>query len=640
MPIVTVGAYQFFGCISLALRMSVKVKRERPDQRRHHRVAAPLLVDIKGTQYRADDWSVGGLNICGLRGPLPAPGDPLALEVTLPFQGFDIKFAVNSEVVHNDAEDAMIGVKFLDLGEREAKLMQHFVEDIVRGAMSSVDDTIQRIDVPVTPASTKPDPNPRDEVPIRRWPIKTICFTAAYLLAGIVVFSYAAMLVFANFVNLEVRSAVISAPLEQVKAQAEGRVRWTNFQPGDAVLEGDVVLRMYDNKIEREIELAQLAVKERTNEIAYLMRRKVDEIEKVSALARIETKDIAQAKLRQESLSEQVDAARLVHVRAEHLYSKGHSPATKVEEARKRLIDLEKRLASQKLELETRIALAEKNIGKRYFTGREMIGEIQRASAEIKRAQGLLELDKQRYEVAKSARDRRAVAAPFTGTILQLPRLHNGHVKAGETIALFEKSGERGITAFLTQDEVLDIELGGFVEVYIPATGEIARAQIIDIDRTMGFFRQASKRSPVRLQWREAKERTARVSLAFVDSHEISGDSRYRAGLPVTVNFSRKAGGYIQARVKRSAQQMLSYIPGRSLFAQSAEGLWQAYRNNNRRLGERVRDYFGDAPKQPAADAQLPSRLGQIAEGFVLDPRMIPRKAAQKAAPSRPELEL
>ena len=254
--------------------MSIKVKRERPDQRRHHRVAAPLLVDIDGMQYRADDWSLGGLNVCGLRGVLPVPGDELALEVTLPFQGFDIKFAVSGEVVHNDAEDAMIGVKFLDLGEREAKLMQHFVGDIVRGAMSPVDDTIQRIDVPVTPASIKPDPNPREEVPIRRWPIKTICFTAAYLLAGFVVFSYAAMLVFANFVNLEVRSAVIPAPLEQVKAQAEGRVRWTKFRPGDAVLEGDVVLRMFDNKTEREIELAHLAIKERTNEIAYLMRRK------------------------------------------------------------------------------------------------------------------------------------------------------------------------------------------------------------------------------------------------------------------------------------------------------------------------------------------------------------------------------
>ena len=252
--------------------------------------------------------------------------------------------------------------------------------------------------------------------------------------------------------------------------------------------------------------------------------------------------------------------------------AKGHTPATRVEDAKKRLIDLEKRLASQKLELETRIALAEKNIGKRYFTGRDMVGEIQRVSAEIKRAEGLLELDRQRYEVAKSARERLAVTAPFTGTVLQLPRLHNGHVKAGETIALFEKSGERGITAFLTQDEVLDVELGGFVDVFIPATGEIADAQIIDIDRTMGFFRQASKRSPVRLQWRESKERTARVTLAFVDTSVYASDRRYRAGLPVTVNFSRKSGGYVLAHAKRTVATIapVTFLP--TLHSRSQRG--------------------------------------------------------------------
>ena len=393
-----------------------------------------------------------------------------------------------------------------------------------------------------------------------------------------------------------------------------------------------MVLRMYDNRIERDIELARLSIKERNNEIAYLMRRKVDEIEKVSALARIETKDIAQAKLRQESLTEQVNAARLVHVRAEHLYSKGHTPAAKVEDAKKRLVDLEKRLASQKLELETRIALAERNIGKRYFTGREMIGEIQRVSAEIKRAEGLLELDHQRYEVAKSARERLAVTAPFTGSILQLPRLHNGHVKAGETIALFEKSGERGITAFLTQDEVLDIELGGFVDVYIPATGEIAAAQITDIDRTMGFFRQASKRSEVRLQWRESKERTARVTLAFVDASIYASDSRYRAGLPVTVNFSRKSGGYVLAHVKRTVARMLRYLPSDSAFAKSAQGVWSTYRDNSRRLSDRLRGYLAVAPKQTVATSPTTSRLGQIAEGFTLDPRLLSKWARQNAA--------
>ena len=249
--------------------MSVKVKRERPDQRRHHRVNAPLFVEIEGERYRVSDWSLGGLRIQGFKTTLPPRGDTLKLQITLPFQGFDVSFTAACEVVRADADHQMVAVKFVDLAERESELMQHFIEDIVRGAMSDVNDTIQRIDVPVTPASIKPDPSPVEEVPVRRLPVKTILMSTAYLLGGIAVFSFAATLVFSNFFNLEVRSAVISAPLEQVKAQADGRVRWAQHQPGDPVVEGDIVLRLYDNKTEREIDLARLAMKERSNEIAY-----------------------------------------------------------------------------------------------------------------------------------------------------------------------------------------------------------------------------------------------------------------------------------------------------------------------------------------------------------------------------------
>ena len=406
--------------------MSVKVKRERPDQRRHHRVTAPLFVEVEGERYRVADWSLGGLRIDEFKARLPSEGDALELRITLPFQGFGVSFTTTSLVVRSDHDANAVAVRFTDLGERESELMQHFIEDIVRGAMSDVNDTIQRIDVPVTPASIKPDPSPIQDIPVRRMPVKTIVMSAAYLLGGIVVFSYAAMLIFSNFFNLEVRSAVISAPLEQVKAQADGRVRWAEFQPGDPVVEGDVVLRLYDNKTEREIDLARLAMKERTNEITYLMRRKVDEIEKVGTFAQIEAKDIAQARLRQENLAQQVSAARLMHVRAETLYDKGHTAAIKVEQTKKRLYDLEKQLESQKLELETRIKVAERNIGKRHFTGREMIGDLERVSAEIRRAEGMLELDRQRYEVAKTHRERLAVRAPFTGSLLQLPRVNNG----------------------------------------------------------------------------------------------------------------------------------------------------------------------------------------------------------------------
>ena len=541
--------------------MSVKVKRERPDQRRHHRVTAPLFVDYDGRRLRASNWSLGGVNFSDHEGQLPEVGDELEVGIEIPFQGFEIKFNTTLEVLRCDLETKMISGQFIDIGEREQELMQHFIEDIVRGAMSDIEDTIQRIDVPVTPASLSPDTPKGEPVPIKRWPIRAMVYSSAYMLSGVAVFAYAAMLVFSTYFNLEVTSAVISAPLEQVKAQAEGRLRWTQFRPGDPIVEGDVVLHVYDNKLEREIDLAGLAIKERSNEIAYLMRRKVDELDKASAFAQIEAKEIQQSRLQQESLQEQVNAARLIHVRAETLYSKGHAPAARVEATQKKLVELEKELESQKLELLTRIKVAEKNIGKRYFSGDNVIGDLQRITDEIKRAEGLMEIDRQRFEIARRQRNRLAVVAPFTGTLLQLPRVNNSQIKAGETIALFEKNDQRTVTAFLTQDEVLEIEMGANVDIYIPATGEVASARIVDIDRTMGFFQQATTRSPMRLQWRTSRERTARVSLAFRNPEALTNSRQYRAGLPVIANFERKSGNYITARAQKMVQQVWSHVP-------------------------------------------------------------------------------
>ncbi|MEQ1672813.1 MAG: PilZ domain-containing protein, partial [Hyphomicrobium sp.] len=84
--------------------MAVKVKRERPDQRRHHRVTAPLFVGVDGARLRATDWSLGGLRLDGYPGDLPTPGTEKQFHLTLPFQGFDVSFEVKAEIVRAGGE--------------------------------------------------------------------------------------------------------------------------------------------------------------------------------------------------------------------------------------------------------------------------------------------------------------------------------------------------------------------------------------------------------------------------------------------------------------------------------------------------------------------------------------------------------
>ncbi len=318
--------------------MAVKVKRERPDQRRHHRVTAPLFVDFDGHFVRAADWSLGGLRVERFPAPVPEVGTEISLEITLPFQGFDVSFKVSAEVVRNSKTDGMFAVRFAQIGERERELMSHFIEELVRGSMVDVEDTIQRIDVPVTPASLEPDKPRISQLPAQRWPTKLIAMSAFYVIAGMLIFGYAGLLAYANFFRMEIQTAVISAPVEQVEAQADGRVAWTALKPGDPVAAGETVLNLIDNQIEREIALADIVVQEKKAQLAYLKQRQIEELERAQGYASLETKNVKQTRLAFDSAAARLDAARRQLSRLRVLKAKGFTTDTKLEEAEKNYI--------------------------------------------------------------------------------------------------------------------------------------------------------------------------------------------------------------------------------------------------------------------------------------------------------------
>ena len=139
--------------------MTVRVRRERPDQRRHHRVTAPLFLRVgdDGPTVRATDWSLGGLRVDNY--PHRPAGnrqrDRYRDDAALP----GLRHLVHRQGQASSASpriSSSFAVEFTEIGERELELMHHFIEDLVRGAMSEVADSIQRIDVPITPVSTDP----------------------------------------------------------------------------------------------------------------------------------------------------------------------------------------------------------------------------------------------------------------------------------------------------------------------------------------------------------------------------------------------------------------------------------------------------------------------------------------------------
>jgi len=532
--------------------MAVKIKRERPDQRRHHRVTAPLFVRVGGHQLRAADWSLGGLKVTGFPGDLPTAGVELPLALTLPFQGFDVSFEAKAEVVRTNAVEKMFAVRFTEIGERERELMQHFIEELVRGSMSDVEDTIQRIDVPVTPARLEPDAKKIPEnMPVRRWPVKTLVMTAMYTIAGFIVFGYAGLLGYSNFYRMEIQTAVISAPIETVTAQADGQVLLTGLKPGDEVRAGEVVVNLVDNQLERDIELADIAVRERKAQLAFLKQKQTEELERLKGYAALEMKNVKQSKIELDGLQSQLSLAEQQHTRLKILYDKGYATESKLDEAEKQILDLKKQVDRQRVELASLADLADQNFGKRLYTGHNLEGQAVEVEAQVKLTEHEISLAEQRRESYEKQRARAAVVSPFDGTILSIPRIDKGSVRKGDTLAVIEQRKDRRVTAFLNQDEVLKVGLGDEALIYIPAVGETHKGRVTEIDRTSGFVKEQDQRQSPGYGWRGPSDRSAKITIDFSEPQKLSDYDRYRSGLPAIIVFEQRSTNSLLTAIKK-----------------------------------------------------------------------------------------
>jgi len=253
----------------------MKITREKASQRLHHRVKTPLDVKLDGYAYSASDWSMGGFRLSnwdrfeeGFKAT-----DRFPCYFKLPFQGFDIAFDIEVELVRIDAAHKTASFKFVELAERQVELLSHFVEQLVRGAMVPIGDTILRIDSPVTPVSTKPDPSPVQEVPVSRWPVKLIGMSAFYLLVGVMLFGYLGIALYENILSLKVDTAVTASPVEPLVSLVDGRIQKVNAGLDQVVAKGEVLIEIDSPNLKKSIDDAKNKLELKKLELEALRKR-------------------------------------------------------------------------------------------------------------------------------------------------------------------------------------------------------------------------------------------------------------------------------------------------------------------------------------------------------------------------------
>jgi hypothetical protein len=123
-------------------RETMQVRYERPLPDLSFRVSAPLTLDLGGgLQAVAERWSLEGIEP-----PDGLTGSEGSVRIVIPFHGFEIAFHA-----HLRRDDAAGLLRFVDLGEREARVLRHFYRELVTGRAVAMERMILAMDAPAEP---------------------------------------------------------------------------------------------------------------------------------------------------------------------------------------------------------------------------------------------------------------------------------------------------------------------------------------------------------------------------------------------------------------------------------------------------------------------------------------------------------
>ena len=511
--------------------MALKITHERADMRRHLWVQAPMRVLIDGVAYRAAEWSLGGVAIAPAAPELSRIGKTVAARIELPFQGFDISFDAGGEIEAWSMPTQRAEIGFRGLGERERELLSHFIDELVRGNMTSVGATIQRLDAPFAALAAAPAADgPTAHATRKSWhrwrPLRAATMTSLYAAGGVAALGYLATLLYSNMYWLEAQTSVLSAPVERLVSLGDGAVTWAAFKPGDLVKSGDTIVSVADNMLEREIGQAEIGIREKENKLAFLARRFENEKKKLSAFAGLSNLKSAKGNAEIEGLNAKLQSAQ------RELRQLPATAAGALAQVRQRIVGLKQAISLREFERNGLSNLAKENGGSMEYVGPTYVGEIDNIAAQIELAETDIEIAKQRHHSFVNQRERLIVRAPFDGVLRALPHSNKTSVKKGDVAAVVEGTTEHRVTAYVRQDQVLRVQLGAAAIVQVPATRQTFRATVAEIDPARGNDGEHGHAGTHLTGTRQNEGAMVAVHLALDNSALGDDPGNYRDGLP------------------------------------------------------------------------------------------------------------
>ncbi|MEP0945124.1 MAG: HlyD family efflux transporter periplasmic adaptor subunit, partial [Rhizobiaceae bacterium] len=239
------------------------------------------------------------------------------------------------------------------------------------------------------------------------------------------------------------------------------------------------------------------------------------------------------ARARVEAASEALIAADSAYERLTILFKKELVTASKLETATKERAQIEARLKDAQYELERSTAMDAVS-DRKHFNHKEFVADLDIFALEIEEANSAVKTAHSKLEKLEKMRTAMSIVAPYDGRIVSIQQAAHTNVLRNEPLLTIEQKIDPTVTAFLDQEQVLQIGLNDTAKVFLPSLGRHITATVVMVDRNSTFINSEASH----YAWKDGREKSAAVSLKLhldqIDKQQIN------AGLPAVVVFSKR----------------------------------------------------------------------------------------------------
>ena len=221
--------------------MQQQIVHEAEVHRQHVRLKIPIGVEIDGTRYTVDDWSLGGFGVTRAI-TSRQPGEQFSARLAFPFEDFELSMRLECQMVYVTPESDRFGCKFLVLSQGQMSLFRYVVDAYLSGEIVAGGDILNIVGRDNTAEARAQDrlfgPFLEEATAGRRWHRRLGLLLLA--LFGIGLVALIGLGYRERFLVVEIDNAVVEAPVFRVKTATTGTVTAT-VDPQKILHKGDPV---------------------------------------------------------------------------------------------------------------------------------------------------------------------------------------------------------------------------------------------------------------------------------------------------------------------------------------------------------------------------------------------------------------